>query len=961
MRARGVPRRSPVTVALAAMAAILLSASAARGQSATATLSGTVSDQTGGVVPGVSILLVNADTALRREATTTEEGYFALRLLPPGRYTLRAHLEGFAPVTIENIVLSVHDELVMSVSLRVAGIEEMTTVTATPPVQISTATVQAPMGRTQLELLPLAGRDYETLLRLAPGAQDNNGIAFSGSRGRSNTFLIDGVENSNDITGYSLVGPTVDSVQEYRVLINNFKAEFGRGTGGIVSVVTRSGTNQLRGSGLFLFQDETLASRGPFAERFEPDGSPRRDPFERRHYGVTLGGPVVRDRAHYFLSYEHVNLDDTSSATVTLPVATAAFSAATLQFLSSQRIDLALFGTGGRRRLVRPEFANTDRVTVRLDHQLRPTQSLAVRHLFSRRAVKSGEGTTLLDLQGRTIVERDNFATVRYNWIASSNKVNELSVQIGQRRYELSPYFKMPRVNVTGAFSLGLANALEARTDYVVQMIDTFSWQLQGTRSGDHFIKAGADVKTFRSDSIFDANFHGTFTFPSLARFLDGRPSSFTQRQGNSQLKRPNEIYAFFVQDDWRPNPGLMLSLGLRYDRETARTEALREVTGEPGPGISRDRNNFGPRAGFVWTPRGSTTQAVYGGAGIYYDQIILNIQGNARFTPPKVISVRIDNPPFPDPFAGLVTVPPAEIQFPDPNLVTPWSMLATVGYRRQLTSNLGVDVSVVHRREWDQILQNDRNAGLPGTATLTGTGRIRPDPTADGIQVFENAGWNRYTALLIEVRRQLSRGVQGAVNYTLSKATDNGERFTSSFQVPTQPGLNVGPGNDDRRHRIAGHAQVELPWDVQLGAIVEFRSEAPLDITAARDLNGDGITGDWVNEALCANLACPGFGFSRNSVRQLSTEEANLLRALFGLSAIERFENNPKFFNADVSIQKGVRLGRYRARVRLDAFNLFNLSQHTQPTTSITSSLFGQYTNVVQPRALQLAFHFDW
>lgn len=508
----------------------------------------------------------------------------------------------------------------------------------------------------------------------------------------------------------------------------------------------------------------------------------------------------------------------------------------------------------------------------------------------------------------------------------------------------------------------GDPDANQARTDYVYQFVDTFTWTNGAGRSGEHALKMGADIKVFRSDGYFDSNFLGSFSFLNMTRFLEGTPSSFTQRQGNSQLARPNQIYGFFIQDDWRPIASLTLNLGLRYDFEGAKTEALRDITGEAGPGISKDRNNFGPRVGFVWAPGASTTQAFYGGIGLYYDQVILNVQGNVRFTPPKTVSVRVDNPDLLNPLRGLSSVPPPSVQLLDPNLNTPYSANGSIGYRREITTNLGIDVSHIYRREWDQILRNDDNAGLPGSARLDGTGRVRPNPAIDSLLIYRNQGTNRYQALVVDLRKRLSRNLQGAVNYTLSKALDNGVNFLSSYQVPTRPDLNDGPGTDDRRHRVASHAEINLPWDVQLGLIAEFRSEAPLSITAgSRDLNGDGITGDWVNSEICVNIACPSFAYSRNSVRELSTEEANRLRTLLGQPLIDEFENNPKYVNVDATVQKRFRFATHGIRLTAEAFNLFNLPQRGQPSQNITSSLFGSRTSVSQPRAVQFTLQFDW
>jgi hypothetical protein len=431
--------------------------------------------------------------------------------------------------------------------------------------------------------------------------------------------------------------------------------------------------------------------------------------------------------------------------------------------------------------------------------------------------------------------------------------------------------------------------------------------------------------------------------------------------RGDTSLDRPNTLSAVFVQDDWRPRADLTINAGLRYDYESAKTLALREVTGTAGPGIGRDRNNVAPRVGLVWAPGGSTTQALHAGAGLYYDQVILNVLGNVRFTPPKVIGVSIASPSFPDPTSGLVSIPPPAIATLDPELTTPYNVNTSVGYRRALTSSVGIDATFVYNRGWDQVMTVDRNAGTPGTANLFGQGATGRDPAIAANTFNGNFGFIRYKGLLLDVQKRFSHGVQGGFAYTLSSTTDNGATFSSAIQVPSRPDLNTGPGASDRRHEIKGHVELDLPFDVQLAAVVEQYSEAPLNISAARDLNGDGLTGDWVNESICLTVACPGATYARNSVRELSTDEANRLRSLFGLAPITAFANNPKYFNVNLALQKSVRLAGRRARVTAEAFNLFNTPQRVIGSTSITSGVFGSYTAVVQPRVLQLTAQFDW
>jgi type 1 fimbria pilin len=950
---------------------IVLTADSSFAQLDTATVIGTVTDSQNTIVPGASVTSRNVSTGIIRASITDSAGRYRIAAIPPGEYEFTVQLPGFAATTRTGVTLTLGSESVINFELRPAGVIERVTVAAdVPVVETTTAAVQNVLNRDQLDLLPLIGRDFESLLRLTPGAQENNAsTGFGGSRGRSNHWHIDGVDNAGDITGYSRQTPALDSIQEVQVLVTGFKAEFGQASGGVINAITRSGTNAVRGSGFFLFRNQDMMSQSPYADRSLP-----KEPFQRVQYGGSIGGPLKRDTLHYFAAYEREDRDTTTSSERTLPASTANFAPATRQFLTQNDIPLALFGDGGRQRHVRPEFVDVHKLSVKLDQQLSAAQSLTFRHTFESSNEPSGFSGTLFDFNGSTPYSRHNYAALNHKWVGI-NKLSEAYLQIGQTYFDGRVNFpSLQNVTVSGAFLLGgTSDYPQRRTDYTYQLVENLTWIRRG-RTGEHTMKAGAQVKFFRSDGFFDSNFRGTWTFPNLQAFINGVPSRFTQRQGDTNLRRPNDIYGMYIQDDWRPTPALTLNLGLRYDYENGKTEALRDVTGEPGPGISRDKNNVSPRFGFSWAPGNNTRHALYGGIGLYYDQIILNIQGNARFTPPKVVGIQIDNPAWPDPFrGGTVQIPPPSISIIDPELVTPYNRNVQIGYRRELLPDLGVDISFLYNRGYDQVGTVPINAGRPGSATITGGGAVRPDPNFTNKTLYTNFGEIKYTGLLVDLKKRFSRRFQGNINYTLSKGEDNAFNFLSDIFYPEQPDLNWGPSVGDRRHRIEGHAEATLPFDLQAGIIVEYRSELPLDIIASgRDLNGDGITGEWVHESICRTINCDGFRYSRNSVRELPTGEANRLRALFGLAPIDRFENNPKYFNIDMTLQKRVRLGgQQAARVTIEAFNLLNIPQRRFPDNSaslsgtqqlnILSPLFGQYLRVEQPRAVQVTLQYDF
>ena len=943
---------------LAVCCLTVLLAGPAFAQTDTAQIIGTVRDAQGGAIADAAIAVLNIDTGFLRRATTDSDGRYRLTTLPPGRYSLTADRKGFRTVVRDGLILLLGAEPVIDIELPVGGLSESLVVTADVPIVDTTnPAIEMRINREQLDLLPLFGRSFFSLWRLTPASQAF-GNSFTGSRERSNESTLDGVDNSSDITGFTRMGVALNTIQEFQVLANNYDAEHGRASGGVINVLTRSGANTPNGSVFFAVSDDAFNSQSPYANRQVPE-----PPYRLNIFGANAGGPLTRDRWHYFAAYEGVSEDFQFEATQIMPAATAAFSDATRTFLSTNGIPLSIFGTGGLIRQVRPEYSDVHNVTARIDGTLTTAQTFTTRYTYRRSHTTSGESGTLFDYNGNASLVRDHYVVAIHRWVPGSNRLNELYVQAGHTDSEFRARFpSLTNVFVSGAFSLGGNSGYpQGRSEPLFQAVDNFTIIRSGGRTGDHAIKLGANVKIFRSDSFFDADSRGTFTFFSLQQFLAGQAGLFTQFRGDTRLERPNTLSSFYVQDDWRPRPDLTLNVGLRYDYESAKTEALREITGAPGPGIGHDKNNIAPRLGLVWAPGGSTKHAIHGAAGIYYDQVVLNILGNVRFTPPKVIGISISNPSFPDATFGLLSVPPPAIQSIDPDLTTPYNLNTSIGYRRELATNLGVDVSFVYNRGWDQVMTIDRNAGIPGTANVFGQGAQGRNPAIVSDTFSTNLGVIRYKGLLVDVRKRLSRGIQGGVAYTLSRTEDNGFSFGTPIQVPSRRDLNDGPSSNDRRHEVKAHLEVDLPFDIQWAGILEHYSEAPLNVTAVRDVNGDGLTGDWVNEEICLTIACPGFRYSRNSVRELSTAEANRLRALFGLAPIAEFANNPKYLNLNMTLQKSVRFLGRRARAKMEVLNVFNTPQRLIGSTSATSAIFGTYVAVVQPRAVQLTFQFDW
>jgi hypothetical protein len=712
----------------------------------------------------------------------------------------------------------------------------------------------------------------------------------------------------------------------------------------VISVLTRSGRNAFNGGAFILYRDQGMIARDPFLEAGEA-----KDPFERVQYGGFLGGPIRKDRTHFFASLDYEDRETNAVRTLPLPSPGAVVSEATAEFLRQNGIVIPF--EGGTRRFVRPEYVTYPRLSARVDHAASRRHHLTASLHWERERLPSGRSGTMYDTLGTVAVDEHVSVQLNHKWIRSGTHLNELYVKIGREDFSYRPYHPDLVdifIDEAGGLYLGAdPDAPQARTDDYFQFVDNYTIHKPGAWKGSHVLKVGFDGKVFRSDGFFDSNFRGTFSFATVADFLAGSPRRFTRGEGDSSLERPVTTLGLYAQDDWTIGPRLTLNVGLRWDYEHGTVEALRDIPpgsavcaytdrcGQAGTANSDDYDNVAPRFGFVWDPRGDGQTAVHGGAGLYYDQIILNIQGNARFTAPKVTGIQIEHPTFPDPFlGGTPTAIRPNILVVDEDLVTPKTLRTSIGVKRQLTANVAVDLTLSWNRGYDQVMTVNVNTIDPVT-------RRRPNTDFMNVGIYRNEGRFTYRALTMELRRRMAGRFQGGVAYTLSKVENVAENFLGGYQFPRQPERNWGPGGEDRRHVVVAHGIAKLPWDFDLGAVLDFRSELPLGVFAGgRDIDGDGNVGDYPD------------GYDRNQARELTLEEANRLRAEFNRPPVAEFQDNPKFFNVDVTVQKRIRLGGERAvRLTLEVFNVFNRPNYAPPVGNIVSALFGRRTAIDVPR----------
>ena len=882
-------------------------------QTTTATLQGTVSDDQGGVLPGASATVSNTETGFTRTVTSDERGWYRVAALPPGRYVLRVELNGFVSHLRQNLTLTIGQEATVNVSLKLAGLQESVVITAeTPLVETSKSTLGTTITRDQLDSLPLAGRNFTTLAQTAPGVTGvgGGGVNAAGQLSRNNSFLIDGASNDDNVVASTRGGFSLEAVREYVVMANQFAAEFGQASGVVVNVLTRSGTNDLTGRGFVFHRDDSFDAQDPFSKA---QGSGKA-PFSQQRFGGFVGGPIQRDRMHFFGSYE--GLREGKTAVVTSPLVP---------------IDQREF----------PNDTTGHQYFIKTDNQFRGGQSVAVRYRFDGDK-EVGDGIGGLDTRslGLDAYRRDQDVVANHTVVLTARALNEFRFQFSRRKVWWDPDDYSPPGTPfidrpSGDFGKA-SNMPQGRREHRYQFIENFTY----TR-GTHDLKAGFDINLITVESYFYNNVDGTFRFNTDRPFdpndLSTYPIQFTQNIGDPNLHRRNDLYSLFVQDSWRLRSNLTLNAGVRYDIETAFHEAA---------GVPNDTNNFGPRVGIVWDPFQDGRTAIRGGYGIYYDQAFLNITGNVMLAR-RFEGVTITNPGYPDPRSRGSLAPPSapSTTIASEDTDTPSTRQISLGLKREVWSGFAVSIDGVTGRGYNLFNQPDINYPDPVT-------RLRPNPNFLRISQYQTTGSSWYKALLVGLERRSGRGPQFGISYTLSKQERDVEDFGFQAQDMNNRGAEKSLGNNDRRHQLVLNTTWSLPWGFQVGAVAQARSGLPFNITTGTDSNGDTIT-----TTDRPDLANPdGDPLDPSTYFAAFTGRAGNLSRNFG--------TGPTFFSVDARVSKFVQLSRTRIEGFLEAFNLLNRANLGLPTGNLRSPTFGQSTALATsatPRQVEFGVRIDF
>jgi len=815
----------------------------------TGALNGRVVDASGAPVVAARVVARHVERGVAFTADTDADGRFRLPLLPVGPYRVAVAHEGFRTDARE-LQLAVGDVLDVAVHLQLAALEESVSVVGqVATVELTRTAVAERVTRTEIDTLPLNGRNYLDLALLAPAvsrtvtrnterfaetsAVPGTGISVAGQRNLSNTFVVDGLSANDDAAGLAGTYYSQEVIREFQVVTSGGAAEFGRASAGALNIVTQSGTDHWRGRAYSYWRDERFDARNAFAAG--------RDPLSHVQFGGTAGGPIRRDRTFVFANTELTREDRTGFVTIAPADLPAIHDVLERTGYRGPRPASGAFATG----------FDTANVFVRADHRISTAHLAAVRYSFYDLASGNARNAGALNdvSRGTALTNRDQTLAASSLSTRASGTANEFRAQWTRSRLASPANDHLgPAVNISGVASFGAATfSPEARDLDVLQAADTLT-----AARGAHLLKAGVDVLSNRLVVGFPGALPGVYSFQSLAAFRAGRYTTFQQAFGEAEQSQSNVNAAVFAQDDWRASNAVTVTAGLRYD--------VQDLS-DP---VRTDWNNVSPRLGVAWAP-GPRRTVVRANAGLYFDRIPLRAVSNALQRDGEKYRVAVLVPGQP----GAPTFPSTLTRFPDglltalttidPRIQSGSSRQASVQIEHQLADTVSATAAYLALRGSNIIMS--RNANAPtlsaGDAARLGVPNLgRPDPRFGNVSRFESLGRSQYDAVTFAVRARASRWGDLRASYTLGRARDDaGNAFFSAPQDNDDVRGDWGPSDNDQRHRltvsgafdVARAARLSHPaltgWSVSW--VYGYASAPPFTVQTGGDRNNDTNAND--------------------------------------------------------------------------------------------------------------------
>jgi hypothetical protein len=939
-------RKSGFLTGVVWMVAVLLAtAVGARAQTAanSGQVVGHIVDASGAAIAGAEVSVRSENTNAVRRAATDAGGRYAVSGLPPGTYGVTTTAKGFETAT-STVVVTLGSTAAGGMTMKVAGVSEDVQVGGRNSALEPTGTQgKAVLTDLQLENLPAAGRRVRSLFLLTPATQiepECGGFAISGQKGLFANISVDGGDYTNTHwCGHVEFSPTfsIEALQEFQVLRSTFSAEFGRSTGGIVNLATKSGSNQLRGTSFYLFRNDAMTKTDPFGRQAIGVG---------QQFGGSVGGALKKDKTFFFIAPEFQN------NTKPVQILYTALDAQNLRGTAAANQLLAVAPEGQLDAL-----SQSQSVVTRIDHHMRDRHTLTGRFDYVRNRVTDNIGSVIMSqglgadsitnraLSNQVLLTNRNDVTgmMQLSSVLSNRFLNEARAQITHEYRPWNTDGSGPEVTVKNAGAtvaiygpqatgLSYGNIGYRFSDVRYQFTDNLSFV-----TGAHTAKFGIDSNLVNGQTTFAAGSNGIYTFNSLTDFTARQAFSYSQFGGSGALDTTMQQVAFYAQDEWRVRPGLTISPGFRYEMALLPGYVPATVPGNRFPlatGIPDDKELVGPRLGVVWDPGNDGKTVIRAAGGVFYaapympvfEQSILTNGGNPELSSLVTIPTNTNVNAVRDAFArfgiDLAGAPAGSlpvfttaqlnqlvspdnrvgqtINYMDPHFRLPRAVQSRVALERQIAKGIvaTVDFTNINTSRIARVRNINLTAPAPDATGRPIYSAARPyGPQFGVVQVTEPTAHSNYhgmSASLSAKRRLVAFDLYYTLGY--SHSADDTERGISSVVFDDAYNLanEYSWSNIDERHQVAANTLLYLPKQLEFSATVRANSGRPFSAQTGTDLNKDGVVRD--------RPVIDGAVIARNTFR------------------------NQGFSQVDVRLQRGFALsGAKRATLSLELFNLFN------------------------------------
>jgi Carboxypeptidase regulatory-like domain len=989
--------------------AALICAGTCWSQVISGSLQGVVKDQQGGVVPGAAVTITQTGTGVTYSTTTNSQGAFRFDQLNIGQYRVEASKEGFKRFTT-TVPVGLGNATALNIQLEVGATSQSVQVSAQAAlVQSDTAEIARSFNSAKIQELPVLDRDPSKLLQLEPAVpaivSDKNGTYdVGGLRPRSTTYNVDGSSNNYDVSSGQITPVIMDAVEELHVVTDVFSPQYGKGSGAVVDMVMRSGTNNWHGD-LFEYLRNTDLNANPFFNNATAIG---RSPYNENDYGATLGGPIVKNKTFFFAAFEGLNLRQAGIQRLVLPSNQYRTVDLTDAGTQASNPDVAAVIQGVFARM--PSCAATTESCIysssqpspgdqymgnaKIDEYLNDNNLLSGRLLIRNYATTADTALANLNV---TQTNLDYNSAITYRHIFGPSAVNEIIVTgAGYTQNVTLPTTNLPDVSISGYSGIGgSGNYPEAFTNTNYEVVDNFSWE-----RGAHNFKFGADI--MRTSTVGEADFdsRGIYAVSALPKpygvadpltdFRMGLTAQFVQDTGDFARRFANPDVSFYGQDDWKLLPNLTLNLGLRFEQQM-RPDVTDTNTGQTAyeafnsdtfqfAHIPNSLRGFSPFVGVAWDPTRSGKTAIRAGYRRAYDRLVLDFYDiGAILQPPFIQSLGIQLPqvaaiplgegPALAQNAGL----PINLMLDSTNTRLPYADSWHVSIQQRLLHRGVLEVGYLGTAGRDLPFTVASNRVDPATKKRANTG-------FGLLELVNSVGYSNYNGLLTKFTYNLSPTVYVSASYTWSKALDvvhdavasfgSESSLTSQANIPgTQDpelGVDYGPAVFDRPQAFSGAVVYNTPnwvhsrvgglllngWNA--ATVILVQSGIPFSVFAGADLNQDGVNNDRPDlldpNILGSSYDNPSEVIPRSAFNGATTpvRQGNLGRNTFRQDGIA---------NVDLSFSKQFAVTeKTKLEFRSEFFNLFNHPEFGTPTNVLSSATFGEVLSQQNaPRQIRL------